>query len=301
MRSNVRFMNAASTVTTFGAAAPLMFENGYSPIPLAPNTKQPMLSGWSHLNADGWNVDDLGYEIQHYNEAACGWAVGTHNLALDLDITDQNIAERASDLAKDILGDTPLIRIGLEPKQLLIYRTNGDIRSTKPHPIEVFSGTGQCAVFGHHEKAGRPYQWPQANILEIASDSEDIPLVTTGKLTEFMSRMHAPLQELRRVDDSVPSQAGPDIPDARRALKSLLTRLPWRQAAIRLLEQTEEGGRHVAIYVLITSAHRHGVDETELLGLLERRAPTILDEVGARYVNRVLDQTYGAPIIDNPE
>ena len=43
-------------------------------------------------------------------------------IGVDLDWIDPAIAARAWDITKDILGETPLVRIGRPPKRLALYR-----------------------------------------------------------------------------------------------------------------------------------------------------------------------------------
>ena len=80
---------------------------------------------------------------------------------------DPEHAAFADRLADDILGRTPLVRIGLAPKQIRVYRGGDLIRSRKLHPLEIFSGSGQFIAFGWHEKADRPYIWPQRSPLDV--------------------------------------------------------------------------------------------------------------------------------------
>ena len=292
----------AGCVTTFGQAAPDMFANGYTPIPLAPATKIPILAGWSALNIDGWTTDRLATEIRHNSDAACGWAVGPNSLAIDIDITDDDIAAEAVHIVTKTLGDTPAVRIGQEPKSLRIYRTDGTIRSTKTHPVELFSGTGQCAVFGMHAKAGRPYLWPRSNLLAMRVDSPDMPLVTASQVATLLARLEGPLQPLRRPTQAVSgrSKAFQDA-DPHKHMANLLRRLPWRRAAQRLLESMCDGNRHTTIYALVNSARRHDIDEDVLIALMERHAADQLDDIGLDYIERTLDSVYGQPAEKTPD
>ncbi|CUH42061.1 bifunctional DNA primase/polymerase [Ruegeria atlantica] len=283
---------ASAEVTTFGQAAPSMFANGYTPIPLAPATKQPMLAGWSKLNTAGWVETDLVREIQHNANAACGWAIDSKHLAVDIDITDKAVAEETASIALKTLGDTPLVRIGQEPKRLLIYRTDESIRSRKLNPVELFAGTGQCAVFGWHAKAGRPYLWPHANLLDTAADCPSVPLVTSGKAQTFLSA----IQPLIRPQSACrKSKHGQQPTDLHQAMSELVRRLPWRRAAQRLIEQSDHGNMMLTVYAVCASARRNGIDEDQLVRLLERHADHIIDVIGDDAVDRILDGLYGQP------
>ena len=92
----------------------------------------------------------------------------------------------SNEQADEILGTTPLVRVGLAPKHIRVYRADDDhIRSRKLHPIEIFSGSGMFVGFGWHAKADRPYVWPQESPLTLDADSRAIPAVTRAQLERF--------------------------------------------------------------------------------------------------------------------
>ena len=149
---------------TFAAVAQQLAEHGWRPFPGFQASKTPAMRGWPGLNHSEWDGADLVAAIGDYQPAddfCCCLAVQREIVAIDLDIIDPEHAAAADRLANEMLGKTPLVRIGLAPKQIRIYRSGDLIRSRKLHPLEIFSGTGQFIAYGWHEKAGRPYIWPQ--------------------------------------------------------------------------------------------------------------------------------------------
>ena len=129
------------------------------------------MKGWSGLNNAEWDDADLAAAIAEYqpvDDYCCCFAVQAEIVAIDADIIDPEHAAFADKLADDILGATPLVRIGLAPKQIRIYRAGDHIKSRKLHPLEIFCGSGQFIAFGWHAKAGRPYIWPHESPLTIA-------------------------------------------------------------------------------------------------------------------------------------
>ena len=177
---------------TFGAVAQQLAIQGWRPFPGLQSSKTPAMRGWPGLNRAEWDRDDLVETIADYqpaDEFCCCLAVQPEIVAIDLDIIDQEHAAVADRLADDILGRTPLVRIGLAPKQIRIYRSRDAIRSRKLHPLEIFSGTGQFIGYGWHEKAGRPYIWPQASPINISADSDTIPLLTRAQLDRFSVKL----------------------------------------------------------------------------------------------------------------
>ena len=58
-----------------------------------------------------------------------------------------------------IMGEVMRYLKGQGIDNVRLYRADGSVNSRKPHPLELFCGSGQVAVFGWHQKAGAPYQW----------------------------------------------------------------------------------------------------------------------------------------------
>ena len=89
---------------------------------------------WPALCSLEWDTDDLAAAVVEYQPAgdycAC-LAVQPEIVALDADILNLEHAAFAAKLADNILGVTPLIRIGLEPKCIRVYRAGDLIRSRK--------------------------------------------------------------------------------------------------------------------------------------------------------------------------
>jgi hypothetical protein len=176
----------------FAAVAQQLAEQGWRPFPGWQASKTPAMRGWPGLNHSEWDGTDLVASIADYQPAedfCCCLAVQSEIVAIDLDILDQGHAAAADRLANDILGRTPLVRIGLAPKQIRVYRSGDPIRSRKLHPLEIFSGSGQFIAFGWHEKAGRPYIWSQYSPLDVSADSDAIPLVTQAQLDRFSAEL----------------------------------------------------------------------------------------------------------------
>ena len=170
---------------TFAAVAQQVAARGWRPFPGMQTSKTPAMKGWSGLNLYPWDDADLTAAVSEYQPAdlyCCCFAVQREIVAVDADIINPEHAAFADKLADEILGVTPLVRIGLAPKCIRIYRAGDLIKSRKLHPLEIFCGSGQFVGFGWHEKAGHPYIWSRESPLTINTDSNAIPLVTRAKL-----------------------------------------------------------------------------------------------------------------------
>jgi hypothetical protein len=254
-----------SVPISFAAVAQPLAERGWRPFPGIQQTKRPAMRGWNGLNVAPWDFADLGAAISEYeppDDFCCCLAVQSELVVVDLDITEPSQAEYTDRIADAILGKTPLMRIGLAPKQVRVYRNGSDIRSRKLHPVEVFAGTGQVVGFGWHAKAGRPYLWPLASPLDISADSDQVPAISRAQLDRFTSELFTVVP--RRL---MPTRQG--RPNGFHAAQTIGERLrvlttlngSWRYAAAIILGEAVEGCRNETGWAVVASAAGRGVAE----------------------------------------
>ena len=98
-------------------------------------------------------------------------------VAIDLDITERELAKKVLALALGIFGYTPLQRIGNAPKIALLYR---QAEQSKPirtrhipaedggHGIDILGKGGMLTFFGAHHKTGRQFIWPEKVPLQVS-------------------------------------------------------------------------------------------------------------------------------------
>jgi hypothetical protein len=263
-----------SASITFAAVAQPLAERGWRPFPGWQATKRPAMRGWPGLNRSEWDDADLAAAIADYQPAedfCCCLAVQSEVVAIDLDIVDQEHAAAADRLANDILGRTPLVRIGLAPKQIRIYRSGDPIRSRKLHPLEIFSGSGQFISHGWHEDADRPYIWPQCSPLDLSTDSGTIPLVARAQLDRFSAELFKVVpRRLLPVRQNRPCGAGgPQTISERLAMLTTLHG-SWRRAAAIVLSEAVEGCRNDTAWIVVASAAARGIPDDVVWELFER-------------------------------
>lgn len=288
-----------SDPSTFGAAAPGMFEGGWQPVPIAPATKRPYWKGWPELADRPWTETELRAAIIDNAEAACGLVVGGSTVGIDNDILDPKIAREVAGVADRLLGETPLLRIGQEPKQVTIYRASEPIRGRKTHPVEVYGYRNHIAVFGWHQKAGRPYWWPRSSITELPTTSLDIPSVTPRQIEDYVASIQPLLEPLRARQSTTTGGRGGGLVgvDPFAEMKRLVNRLGYRRAARRLLEGAEGGARHEVVFAVLRHGYREGHDPDAVLRLINRHAPDILDHdpQADAYIERTIATIWDAP------
>lgn len=282
------------TPTRFGEVAATLWQHRYRPIRLKPDTKIAYLRGWNNRNETQWTQNALTRQIQASGDDACGIAVHKELCVLDIDILDTAVNHEVVGLANELLGLTSLVRIGNAPKQVQVRRSDGTTRSRKAHPLEVFSGSGQVAVFGFHQKAGRPYQWPEQSLLDVNATDPSIPIVSGAQVDAFMVAAEPILRELRA---EMAAKRGHRLSRSGRVgswparWKELAAMGPTR-AALTIAQEAEAigSGRHDAFFYMVNQWVREGKSPEELIYLLERAAPALMAHIdkGDDYSGRVV-------------
>ena len=263
---------SGAPITFAGVARPLA-ERSWRPFPGRQESKTPAMLRWPGLNAAPWEETDLAATIGDYqpdDAYCCCLAVQKELAVLDMDILDPVHAAVASELADDVLGKTPLLRIGLAPKHVRIYRNAGGIRSRKLHPLEIFSGSGQVVGFGWHAKADRPYVWPQASPLDLNADSDEIPIISVRQLDHFKQELFKLVPRIgAKQSVGVRHNGGSEqtIGDRLRMLTTLHG--SWKRAAAIVLGEAVEGCRNETGWIVVASAAGRGVAEDVVWRLFE--------------------------------
>lgn len=276
-------MNIDGTSFTFAAVAQQVAGRGWRPFPGLQTSKVPALKGWSGLNTAEWDDADLAATIQEYQPAdryCCCLAVQPEIIAIDADIIDPEHAAFAGELANAIFGITPLVRIGLAPKCIRVYRADGVVKSRKLHPVEIFSGSGQFVAFGWHEKTGRPYLWPQVSPLTINVNNPSIPAVNQAQIDRFATELFrvvprrlAPTRQ-GRTDTGAPQT----IAERLRMLATMFG--SWKRGAAIVLSEAGEGSYNETLWAVVTSAAGRGISEDIVWDLVEKhfnRDPEVSD------------------------
>ena len=188
-----------------------LVDAGYSILPIAPGAKCP----GQYSNSNGWrgltdwvrfcDRQPTALELEIWSGwPGCGIGIpGGRAVGIDIDVLDSDVALQIEALAQAELGATPAIRIGRNPKRLLVYRAKAVFQKFALHPIEVIAHGGQFVAYAIHPDTGEPYRWPVEDLSEIELAS--LPTVTEESCRRFLDaaiRLVPP--ELRQ------SQLGPD-------------------------------------------------------------------------------------------
>lgn len=142
-----------------------LVENGYNIIPIPEGSKAPGFEGWQKIKATRSQVKD--WLASGYKNAGIG-ILTEHTPAVDLDISDARVCKRISDEILLNYGDAP-IRVGREPRSLLMFKTNSPFRKMKTgkfqdewgdtHEVEILAQGQQFVAYANHKDTGKPYKW----------------------------------------------------------------------------------------------------------------------------------------------
>jgi hypothetical protein len=258
----------------FAAVAAQLAARGWRPFPGYQETKVPAMRGWPGLNQAEWDRADLAATVEEYQPPdafCCCLAVQPEIVAIDLDITNPEHAAAAAALADEFLGVTPLVRIGLAPKCVRVYRNGDGVRSRKLHPLEIFAGSGQFVAYGWHQKAERPYCWPSASPLNLSADSNQIPAVTRAQLDRFINELFKLVpRRLLPNRKGHPGGGGGPLTVGERLRIMTMRYDSWRYAARIVLSEATEGCRNETGWAVVASAAGRGIPEDVVWQLFKK-------------------------------
>lgn len=214
-----------------------LVDNGYPILPIRPGTKVPgvyKLGQWA--NYPDWTKhcsrSTKSFEVDiwaRWPDAGVGCAGGSV-VGVDIDIlNDFALAHQIEGLAREMLGDTPALRIGLAPKRMLIYRAQTSFAGFKKHPIEILARGQQFVIEAIHPETGQPYHWPFESLADL--DISQLPAVTEAQCRAFANaafdRLPAALRPATLgADDGGPHHSSANLTGTFDAISDALSHIP---------------------------------------------------------------------------
>ena len=184
-------------------------------------------------------------------------------IAIDIDITDSSESRRACIAAWNILGPTPLVRIGRAPKVALFYRKGTErFNDVRGRSVEVFANSGSMIWFGVHPETKSEYRWPRYSPLEVTP--EEVPRLSPDRLRKFLGSCPAlgKLSNGRGVSNDIFVR----LREERRTANSEVEFLEVikRQLAEMKSSRNGEGDRSFTIASVTYSLVRNGFSDKEI-------------------------------------
>jgi hypothetical protein len=184
--------------------------NGYHPVPISgahlsikASGKRPLMRGWETVCATA-NEAEIERWAKKQPECTntgllCGTIVG-----IDIDVPLEQPAAEIERLARDMLGETPLKRIGWAPKLLLVMRADQPFDKIQTPELLLPDGTSmrveilatgqQFVGFGIHPGTQADYVWPNRSPLEVQAG--DLPTISAEHCAAFVAQAEAMLRGL---------------------------------------------------------------------------------------------------------
>ena len=180
-----------------------VFLNGYRPVPISgirmnvkSPGKQPVLKDWREKCAVADEQTILSWSTTSRDCTNTGLMTGISGgiVAADIDVLIPAISDEIADLACELLGLTPLQRIGKAPKLLNVYRVDRDFRKVKTPAFIMPDGTTaqveflaegqQFVAFGDHPDTRQPYQWVDQSPADVPVT--ELPIVDLEAAETFI-------------------------------------------------------------------------------------------------------------------
>jgi putative DNA primase/helicase len=254
----------------FAAHAPRLRERGWqSLLPLHSPGKRPIPSAWERHNLVPPNDAEIGAWAAHFPTAGIGLAVGPDRvLGVDLDFLDPGKADTARGIALEVLGPTPMIRVGLPPKAMLLYQHAGHLAASRRlGGVELFTTSGQYVLFSIHPDTLTPYHWPVENPLDVSP--ADLPCVTPEAVAAFIEAIapHCHRPALARAMAASTSTGNGRAGELLRTFAASPDRDPAAIAA-EAIANAALGDRHYSTVAAIVALSTVGLADAEIRAAL---------------------------------
>ncbi|MCB8881678.1 hypothetical protein ACELLULO517_15630 [Acidisoma cellulosilytica] len=150
-------------------------------------------------------LDRCIYQCASLNVATVFGPASGNTFAVDIDVLDEKLADEVAEIAEEILGDTPFVRVGNKPKLALIYRhAEDDVVASvsrrladeegmpSQHGLEIL-GAGKLLTFhGRHHKTGQYFKWTGL-ATPLLDGPEKALLVTSAQVVDFLAAVDTKL------------------------------------------------------------------------------------------------------------
>lgn len=198
-----------------------LIDNGYDIIPIRRGSKAPPFDKWSEVRADrkllrAWLDGSakvvVGGEKRAYKGERDGVGLLTYRTpGVDLDIRDAEMSRKMREFVELLFGEAP-VRVGMAPKQLLMFRTDkpfskvqsatyidpfsDELDDGKPikHKVEILGAGQQFVCFAKHPDTGQPYKWLDEQS-PLTTKWEDLPALSEDDAQQIVAEFERLAEE----------------------------------------------------------------------------------------------------------
>ena len=183
------------TASTFGTKAPTLKSLGFDPVPV--KGKAPRIKGWATMPITEESVNkqaNKSYAAHNVGIRCSDTVVG-----IDVDVRDEQVADKLHKWLENTLGDSMLTRVGNKPKFLVPVKSNmtGLRKLVSPtytdgdgnkHQIEILGNGRQFVAYGIHPDTQQPYVWiDDKGPAETSQSPSDLPRVDHPLIEALLS------------------------------------------------------------------------------------------------------------------
>ncbi len=238
-----------------------LLANGYDPIPIA--GKAPK---WAWRKAEPITGELLSeIEADHPDHLGTGLRTG-RLCVVDVDLTESDHAEAASDAITAAMGESLAVRIGSKGQALCFFNPEPIGKVTvsgcapgekEPARLIEFLGRGQqVAAYGTHPSTNKPYEWPN-DFLEgdpLGTPLESLPQVSPAMIRKAADAVAARLEALGFSGVSI-SEAGTEAAQEPSAAKGAPVSAVMLEDMLAHVEPSCDRNEWLAIAGAIKSAN----------------------------------------------
>lgn len=169
-----------------------LIDNGYNIIPIQVGKKAPGFDGWQKARSTKPQLNEW---LENGHRSSGVGILTKHTPAIDIDVLDEEIAEKLEKWVRDNIGDAPL-RVGRAPKRLMLFRTDEPFRKMRStiyrdewcnkQQIEVLGDGQQFVAYHIHPDTGRPYQWTNGDN-PLNTKAPELTLVTVEQINDLLA------------------------------------------------------------------------------------------------------------------
>ncbi|MGE3743604.1 MAG: PriCT-2 domain-containing protein [Geminicoccaceae bacterium] len=183
--------------------------NGYRPVPVAgahiamkSAGKRPLMKAWETVCAAADEEEIARWARAQRNCTNTGLLCGDI-VGIDIDVPVEDLAAKVEVAAREILGASPLQRIGRAPKSLLVFRPDLPFDKLQTPEmvlpdgtvtrVEVLATGQQFVAFGIHPDTKAEYQWPLKSPLEVPV--QDVPSISREQCETLLAHAERLLRQ----------------------------------------------------------------------------------------------------------
>ena len=171
----------------FAAVGRRYYQRGYTAFPVDGKTA---ITSWKRFQRRQPYLHEINAWERNFPSAGTAVAFGPGNnglVGLDIDLDEPSEAAAANEIADEILGRSPVTRVGRWPRSMRVYRGNR-ISNASYGKIEILARGRYGVLHGVHPITGEPYRHVGTDYL-FDIKAGDLPPITPNQIKALQSEL----------------------------------------------------------------------------------------------------------------